>query len=60
MLFSSIIPVFIEVIRPFFLISSYWKLKNDPALNGTFSRKLNKIESLMAMENLSVTKFVNY
>ncbi len=38
----------------------YFKINKDPALDGSLKRKLNKAKSIMGIDNLSVTKFVNY
>jgi hypothetical protein len=59
-IYSSIIPVFVEVIRPFFAIVGYYKINNDPAMVGTFKRNKNSIVSILSLDNLSMTKFVNY
>jgi len=60
LIYSSVIPVFIEIVRPMFLLLSWWKVNKDPAIDGINRRDYAKVSSVTAMEFLSVTKFINY
>lgn len=59
-IFSNIVPIFVEVIRPIFLLIARKKVNGDLGMDPQRSGLLTKLNSYIALDNLANTKFVNY
>ncbi|CAK56668.1 unnamed protein product (macronuclear) [Paramecium tetraurelia] len=59
-IFSNIVPIFVEVFRPIFLLLARKKVIDDIGMDPQRSGQLTKLNSYIALDNLANTKFVNY
>ncbi|CAD8120886.1 unnamed protein product [Paramecium sonneborni] len=59
-IFSNIVPIFVEVFRPIFLLLARQKVNGDIGMDPQRSGLLTKLNSYVALDNLANTKFINY